>query len=88
MNTIRFILQKIIIVEGMLIILFFAINVLGVSIPLINTIIGTSLTFLTPIAVIALILYVILSLLSSRIIETALGVVLGGIILYYIFKLR
>lgn len=88
MNTIRFILQKIIIVEGMLIILFFAINVLGVSIPLINTIIGTSLTFLTPIAVIALILYVILSLLSSRIIETALGVILGGLILYYIFKLR
>lgn len=85
MNTIKFILQKIIIVEVMLIILFFAQNIFGVSLPIISTIISLGLTYLTPISIIALILYIILSLLSFKIIEIALGVVLGGLILYYLF---
>lgn len=85
MKTIKFILQKIIIVEVMLIILFFVCNLFGVSIPVVDTIINTGLTYLTPISIVALIGYVILSLLSFKIIEIALGVVLGGIILYYIF---
>lgn len=86
MKTIKFILQKIIIVEVMLIILFFAKNLFNVSIPIIDTIITTGLTYLTPVSIIALILYIILSLLSFKIIEIALGLVLGAIIIYYLFN--
>lgn len=86
MKTIKFILEKIVIVEVMLIILYFAKNLFGVSIPIFDLIIGTGLTYLTPIAIIALVGYVILSLLSFKVIEIALGIVLGGIILYYIFN--
>ena len=86
MNTIKFILQKIIIVEVMLIILFFAQSIFGVSLPIISTIISFGLTYLTPISIIALILYIILSLLSFKIIEIALSIVLGGLILYYFFN--
>ncbi|MBQ8681733.1 MAG: hypothetical protein IJ509_02355 [Bacilli bacterium] len=86
MKTIRFILQKIIIVETMLIILYFACSLFGVNIEIFNLIINTGLKYLTPISVIALILYIILSLLSSKIVETIIGVVLGGIILYYLFN--
>ena len=86
MNTIKFILQKIIIVEVMLIILYLATNLFEVSIPIVDTIINLGLQYLTPVAIIALILYIILSLLSFKIIEIALGIILGGIILYYIFN--
>ena len=86
MKTIKFILQKILIVEVMLIILYFACNLFGVSIPVIDLIVSTGLVYLTPIAIVSLILYVILSLLSLKIVEIVIGVVLGGIILYYIFN--
>lgn len=86
MKTIKFILQKIIIVEVMLIILYFATNLFGVSISIVDTILRVGLTYLTPIAIISLIGYVILSILSFKIVEIALGVVLGGIILYYFFN--
>ena len=86
MKTIKFILQKIIIVEVMLIILYFATNLFGVSISIVDTILSVGLTYLTPIAIISLIGYVILSILSFKIVEIALGVVLGGIILYYFFN--
>lgn len=86
MNTIKFILQKIIIVEVMLIILYLATNLFEVSIPIVDTIINLGLQYLTPVSIIALILYIILSLLSFKIIEIALGIILGGIILYYIFN--
>ena len=85
MKLIKFLLQKIIIVETMLIILYFAYSLFGININIINLIITTGLEFLTPIAVISLILYIILSLLTSKLIETVIGVVLGGIILYYLF---
>lgn len=86
MKTIKFILQKIIIVDVMLIILYFATNLFGVSISIVDTILSVGLTYLTPIAIISLIGYVILSILSFKIVEIALGVVLGGIILYYFFN--
>lgn len=86
MKTLKFVLQKIVIVEVMLIILFFAKNLFGISISIIDLIIRTGLKYLTPISIIALMLYIILSLLSFKIIEIALGIVLGGIILYYIFN--
>lgn len=84
MKTIRFILEKIVIVEVMLLILFFAKNLFGVSIPIVDLIINTGLKYLTPISIIALVLYVILSILSSKIISTIISIVLAGFIIYYI----
>lgn len=86
MKTIKFILQKIIIIEVMLIILFLACNLFKISIPVIDLIINTSLIYLTPIAVISLVLYIILSLLSTKIIEIIISIVLTIIILYYLFN--
>lgn len=86
MKTLKFILHKIVIIEVMLIILYIASSFFGVSIPVISTIITYGLKYLTPIAVIALIGYIILCLLSFKIVEIALGIVLGGIILYYLFN--
>lgn len=86
MKTLRFILQKIIIVETMLIILYFACSLFNVNISIFNTIINTSLTYLTPISIIALVLYIIVCILSSKLVETVIGVVLGGLILYYLFN--
>lgn len=86
MKTLKFLAQKIVIIEVMLIILFFACNLFNINLDILNTIINTSLIYLTPISVIALILYIILSILTSKIIETAIGVALGGLILYYLFN--
>ena len=86
MKTLKFILQKIVILEVMLIILYFAYNLFNLSIPIVNTILTVGLTYLTPVAIISLIGYIILCLLSFKIVEIALGIVLGGIILYYIFN--
>ena len=86
MKTLKFLAQKIVIIEVMLIILFFACTLFNVNIDILNSVISTSLIYLTPISVIALILYIILSILTSKIIETAIGVALGGLILYYLFN--
>jgi len=86
MKLIKFILQKIVIVEVMLIILYFACSLFGVNIHFFNIIINTGLKYLTKISVIALLGYIILSLLTNKIIETIIGVVLGSIILYYLFN--
>lgn len=90
MKTLKFILQKIVIVEVMLIILAFAKHGMNIVVPsidnIIETILSVGLTYLTPVAVVSLIGYIILSLLSFKIIEIALGVVLGGVILYYLFN--
>ncbi len=85
MKLIKFLLQKIIIVETMLIILYIAYSIFNIDIYIINLIITGGLKYLTPISIISLILYIIISLLTSKIIETIIGVVIGGIILYYIF---
>lgn len=85
MKLIKFILQKIVIVEVMLIVLYIACLGFGVNIGIFNFIINTGLKYLTPVSIIALVLYIILSLLTSKIIEVVIGVVLGGIILYYFF---
>jgi hypothetical protein len=82
MKLLQFLAEKVVIVEVMLIILNVSMLYFGLSLPLLTTF----LVFLTPIAVIALILYIILALLNSRLVQTALGVVLGGIILYYLFR--
>jgi len=84
MKLIKFLLQKIIIVEVMLIILYFACSLFNVDMGIINTIINTSLIYLTPISIIALVLYIIVCILSSKIIETIISIVVGGLILYYL----
>ena len=84
MKLIKFLLQKIIIVEVMLIILYFACSLFNVDMGIINTIINTSLIYLTPISIIALVLYIIICILSSKIIETIISIVVGGLILYYL----
>lgn len=86
MKTLKFILQKVVIVEVMLIIIYFAKTYFGVNIDIINLIVDTSLKYLTPVAFISLIGYFILSILSNRIIEIILGIVLGGLILSFILK--
>lgn len=86
MKTIKFILHKIIIIEVMLIILSLVCSFFGVSIPFINTFLEYGLKYLTPLAVIAFVGYIILSLLSFKVVEIAVGIVLGGIILYYLFS--
>lgn len=73
------------IVEVMLILLFFASRLFGVSLPYISSIIDSGVVFLMPIAVVSFVLYFILSIFYSRVFEIVLGIVLGGIILYYLF---
>lgn len=86
MKTIRLILGKIVIVEVMLLILYFATVTFNIHISIIDLIITISLKYLTPVAIICLAPYIILSLFNDRIIDVIVGVVIGGLILYYIFK--
>lgn len=85
MKTVRFLLQKIVIVEVMLLLLFFAKELFQVSISIVDVIISTGLKILTPIAGISLVLYIILSIFSFRFIEFVFEVIVLGIILYYLF---
>ena len=64
MKTLKFILHKIIVIEIMLIILYLVSDFFGIFIPTISAIIIYCLKYLTPVAVIALIGYIILCLLS------------------------
>ena len=82
MKLLTFLAEKIVIIEVMLIILNIIMIYFGINIPVLTLL----LLFLTPIAVIAFIAYIILSILNTKIVQTALGVVLGGIILYYLWK--
>lgn len=84
MKTIKFILGKIVIVEVMLIILYFATFTFNVHISLIDDIISLGLKYLTPVAVLAIIPYIILSLLDNRFVETVVAVVIGILIAYYL----
>ena len=51
MKTLKFIFQKIVIVEVMLIIIYFAKTYFGVNIDIINLIVDTSLKYLTPVEI-------------------------------------
>ena len=82
MKFLEFLAEKVVIAEVMLIILNIAMIYFNITLPILTTF----LLFLTPIAIISFIIYIILALLNTKIIQTALGIVLGGIILYYLFK--
>ena len=86
MSTLKFIIKKIIIVEIMMIILLISYTIFNLNIPLIYTFLTTALKYLTPISILSLIPYIFLSILDNQIISTALGIVLGGIILYYLYR--
>ena len=82
MKILALLAEKVVVIEVMLIILNMAMIYFGFEFSFLST----CLMFLTPVAVIAFILYIILSILNTKIFQTALGVVLGGIILYYLYK--
>lgn len=84
MKTLKFILEKIVIVEVMLIILYIACQTFSINIEIINLIINTSLSHLTPIAIFALIGYLILSLLTSKLIGTIISIIIAILIAYYL----
>ena len=82
MKLLGFLAEKVVIIEVMLIILNVAMFYFGIILPILTTF----LILLTPIAIIAFIIYIITALLNSEIVKIALGIVLGGIILYYLYK--
>lgn len=86
MKTIKFLLNKIIVVEVMLILLYFITIVFNIHITIFDLFIIYGLKFLTPVAIFSIIPYIILSIFDNKIIEVAVGVVLGGLILYYLFR--
>ena len=86
MKTIKFILAKIVIVEVMLLVLYFAISLFNINIEPVLIIITTSLKYLTPIAIPCVIPYIMFSILDNRITDIIIGVVVGGLILYYILR--
>ena len=82
MKLLNHLAEKVVIIEVMLIILNVAMFYFGIILPILTTF----LILLTPIAIIAFIIYIITALLNSEIVKIALGIVLGGIILYYLYK--
>ena len=82
MKLISFLAQKIVIIEVMLIVLQVALIYFGITFPILTSF----LIYFTPVSIVAFIIYIVSSLLSTKIVQTALGVVFGGIILYYLFK--
>lgn len=87
MKLIRFILEKILIVEVMLLVLYFAKTFFNIDISIVNLIVDNGLKYLTPISVPALILYFLTYLLDTKIIKIAIGIAIGGILLYYLIRI-
>lgn len=87
MKTLKFILSKIIIVEVMLIVLYFATVTFNVHIDLFDNVISFFLKYLTPVAILAIIPYIILSILDNRFVEIVIAVIVGILIVYYLFRI-
>ena len=87
MKIIRFILEKILIVEVILLVLYFAKTFFNVDISIVNLIVDNGLKYLTPISVPALVLYFLTYILDLKIVKIAIGIALGGIILYYLIRI-
>ena len=82
-KAIKFLSEKIVIIEIMLIILNLIGNLFKVSIPYITDFISIALTYLTPISIIALIIYIVFSILDHKFTKLLLALVL--IVLAYIY---
>ena len=87
MKIIRFVLEKILIVEVMLLVLYFAKTFFNVDISIVNLIVDNGLKYLTPISIPALVLYFLTYILDLKIVKIAIGIALGGIILYYLIRI-
>lgn len=87
MKLIRFILEKILIVEVMLLLLYFAKTFFNIDINFVNLIVDNGLKYLTPIAIPSLILYFLTYLLDTKIVKIAIGIAIGGLLLYYLIKI-
>ena len=82
-KTIKFLSEKIVIVEIILIILFLAGNYFSVTIPYLTDFLNSALTYLTPISLVAAVIYIIASLLDHEFIKILLAIAL--IFLAYLY---
>ena len=82
-KTIKFLSEKIVIVEIMLIILVLAGNYFSVTIPYLTDFLNTAFTYWTPISLVAAVIYIIASLLDHEFIKILLAIAL--IFLAYLY---
>jgi hypothetical protein len=82
-KIVKFLAEKIVIIEVMLMILYLAGNYFSVTIPYITDFISMALTYLTPISIVALVIYIIFSLLDHEFIKILLAAFL--IFLAYLY---
>lgn len=82
-KIIKFLSEKIVIVEIMLIILYLAGNYFNVTIPYLTSFIATALTYVTKVAIVALIIYILTSILDKKFIKLLIALLL--IFLAYLY---
>lgn len=82
-KTIKFLAEKIVIVEIMLIILVLAGNYFNITLPYLTDFLNTALTYLTPISLVSAVIYIIASLLDHEFIKILLAIAL--IFLAYLY---
>ena len=83
MSFIKFILGKIVIVEIMLLLLYFSLTFFNLSLSPYDTILITCLKYLTPIAAICFIPYLILSVLGSDFVKMIISIIIGILLVFY-----
>lgn len=82
-KLIKFFSEKIVIVEVMLLLLHFVGTYFGVVIPYLTSFLDRALVFLTPIAVVALIVFIVFSILDHKLIKMLIVIVLAILIYKY-----
>ena len=82
-KLIKFFSEKIVIVEVMLLLLYFVGTYFGVVIPYLTSFLDRALVFLTPIAVVALIVFIVFSILDHKLIKMLIVIVLAILIYKY-----
>ena len=82
-KLIKFFSEKIVIVEVMLLLLHFVGTYFGVVIPYLTSFLDRALVFLTPIAVVALIVFIVFSILDHKLNKMLIVIVLAILIYKY-----
>ena len=82
-KLIKFFSEKIVIVEVMLLLLHFVGTYFGVVIPYLTSFLDRALVFLIPIAVVALIVFIVFSILDHKLIKMLIVIVLAILIYKY-----
>ena len=85
-NFIKFMAEKIVIVEVMLLILSFCQNFFKVDIPYLSSFISSAITFLLPISLVALIVFIIFNILERKFVKLLICIIL--IILIYLHYIK